>query len=57
MAAASVALAWLRAQPHVVAPLASATDAVQLDQLVASSRVELSRVELDRLTAASALLG
>jgi aryl-alcohol dehydrogenase-like predicted oxidoreductase len=55
-AAASVALAWLRQQPHVVAPLASATDAAQLDELVASTAVELSPDELDRLAAASDLL-
>jgi aryl-alcohol dehydrogenase-like predicted oxidoreductase len=57
VAAASVALAWLREQPHVVAPLASATDTAQLDELVASTSVELTSDELDRLTAASARLG
>jgi aryl-alcohol dehydrogenase-like predicted oxidoreductase len=54
---ASVALAWLREQPQVVAPLASATSVAQLDELVASARVELSAAELDRLTEASAALG
>lgn len=56
VAAASVALAWLREQRHVVAPLASATDTAQLDELVASATVCLSPAELDRLTAASASL-
>ena len=56
VAAASVALAWLRQQPQVVAPLASATDADQLDDLVASATVELSAAELERLTVASAAL-
>ena len=37
VAAASVALAWLRQQPQVVAPLASATSVAQLDELVASA--------------------
>ncbi|RYC13408.1 aldo/keto reductase [Nocardioides zhouii] len=56
-AAASVALAWLTRQPYVVAPLASATDAAQLDELVGSTQVELTSDEVERLTAASALLG
>jgi aryl-alcohol dehydrogenase-like predicted oxidoreductase len=57
VAAASVALAWLRQQPYVVAPLASATTADQLDELIASSAVELRAAEIDRLTAASESLG
>lgn len=57
VAAASVALAWLRQQPHVVAPLASATDPAQLDELVASTTVELDQDELDRLARASGPLG
>ncbi|WP_268788371.1 aldo/keto reductase [Nocardioides sp. Soil774] len=56
VAAASVALAWLRERPHVVAPLASATSVAQLDELVASAAVKLSAAELDRLTEASAAL-
>ncbi len=57
VAAASVAVAWLRQQPHVVAPLASATDVAQVDELVASATVELSEAEIARLTAASAPVG
>ena len=55
VAAASVALAWLQAQPYV-APLASATDVAQLDELVASASVKLSPADLDRLDRASAAL-
>lgn len=57
ISAASVALAWLRQQPQVVAPLASVTDAAQLDQLVTSTTVDLSPAELERLSVASAPLG
>ncbi len=51
---AAVALAWLRAQPSVAAPIASATSASQLAELVASVTVELSADELGALAAASA---
>jgi aryl-alcohol dehydrogenase-like predicted oxidoreductase len=50
---ASVALAWLRAQPTVVAPLASARTVEQVAPLVASLGLELSAEELAALTAAS----
>jgi aryl-alcohol dehydrogenase-like predicted oxidoreductase len=49
---ASVALAWLRAQPSVVAPIASARSAEQLDDLLPGASLELSDGEVDRLTAA-----
>lgn len=51
--AATVALAWLRAQPGVVAPLASARVAEQLPALVASATLTLSADELASLDAAS----
>lgn len=51
--AASVALAWLSQQPTVVAPLASATNPAQLDELLAAPTVELTSSEIDRLTSAS----
>ncbi|WP_353808364.1 aldo/keto reductase [Agromyces sp. SYSU T00194] len=51
---ASVALAWLRAQPTVVAPIASARDTAQLPALVASATLELAGDELAELSAASA---
>lgn len=53
VAAASVAVAWLRSQPHVVAPLASATDTAQLAELVAGATLELTTEEVGRLDAAS----
>jgi aryl-alcohol dehydrogenase-like predicted oxidoreductase len=51
---AAVSLAWLLAQPTVLAPIASATSPAQLDQLLACVELELSAEELDRLSAASA---
>ena len=51
---ASVALAWLAAQPTVLAPIASATSPAQLGELVASAGLELSPAELEALSAASA---
>ncbi|WP_062461096.1 aldo/keto reductase [Demequina soli] len=50
---ASVALAWLRSRPTVVAPIASARTLEQLAPLLASMTLELSTDELDALTAAS----
>ncbi|MFJ8001150.1 aldo/keto reductase [Streptomyces sp. NPDC096310] len=51
---ATVALAWLAAQPTVVAPLASARTAEQLPALLAVAELELTEEELAELTAASA---
>jgi aryl-alcohol dehydrogenase-like predicted oxidoreductase len=53
-AAAAVALAWLAAQPTVLAPVASATSTEQLAELLASVELELSVAELARLSEASA---
>ena len=50
---ASVALAWLRQQPTVAAPLASARSTGQLTALLASMELELSAAELEVLAAAS----
>ncbi|MDX2854505.1 aldo/keto reductase [Streptomyces sp. PA03-3a] len=50
---ASVALAWLRSQPTVVAPIASARTPGQLSALLASMALELTAAELDQLTKAS----
>jgi aryl-alcohol dehydrogenase-like predicted oxidoreductase len=52
---AAVALAWLRQQPTVLAPIASATSRGQLAELVCSAALELSPEELARLDEASAL--
>ncbi|BDZ64895.1 aldo/keto reductase [Agromyces mangrovi Wang et al. 2018] len=51
---ASVALAWLRVQPTVVAPIASARNTAQLPALVASATLELGADELAELSAATA---
>jgi aryl-alcohol dehydrogenase-like predicted oxidoreductase len=48
---AAVALAWLRAQPTVLAPIASARNVDQLQPLLASVSLELSDEELAALTA------
>ncbi|WP_446041206.1 aldo/keto reductase [Streptomyces sp. SID1121] len=50
----TVALAWLAAQPTVVAPLASARTVEQLPVLLAATGLELTAEELADLTAASA---
>ncbi|WP_431795072.1 aldo/keto reductase [Microbacterium enclense] len=51
---ATTALAWLRAQPTVVAPLASASRPEQVKDLLASMSLDLSTDELARLDAVSA---
>ncbi|HEY0117622.1 MAG TPA: aldo/keto reductase [Cellulomonas sp.] len=53
-AVASVALAWLRSQPTVVAPIASASRVDQVPALLASTTLALTSAELAALTAASA---
>lgn len=50
---ATVALAWLAAQPTVAAPLASARTPEQLPPLLAAAGLELTGAELKLLTAAS----
>ena len=50
---AAVALAWLLAQPTVLAPIASATSTEQLGELVAATELELTPAELERLDAVS----
>jgi aryl-alcohol dehydrogenase-like predicted oxidoreductase len=54
VAVAAVALAWLEAQPTVIAPIASATSPEQLGELVASAELQLTPAELERLGDASA---
>ena len=51
---ATVALAWLQAQPDVVAPIASARNVEQLPALLASAELELSAEELQTLSDVSA---
>jgi aryl-alcohol dehydrogenase-like predicted oxidoreductase len=52
-AMATVALAWLKAQPAVTAPIASATNLAQAEQLVAGLKLDLTEAQIERLTAAS----
>ena len=47
----AVALAWLRSQPTVVAPIASARTTEQLAQILPAATLELASEELDRLSA------
>jgi len=53
-ALATIALAWLMAQPAVTAPIASATSVAQLRELTAAMELTLSRDQIARLDAASA---
>jgi aryl-alcohol dehydrogenase-like predicted oxidoreductase len=49
-----VALAWLLARPSITAPIASATSLSQLEELFASTRLEMSAAAIERLNSASA---
>ena len=49
-----VALAWLLAQPAVTAPIVSATSVEQLDDVLASTKLELDSTAVEELTKASA---
>ena len=50
---AATSLAWLRAQPTVVAPIASARSVEQVPDLLAGARLELSSEEVQRLNRVS----
>lgn len=50
----TVSLAWLRQQPTVIAPIASARTVEQLPDLLASATLDLTPAELEKLAAASA---
>lgn len=50
---ASIALAWLLAQPHIGAPIASATSKPQLDSLFAAANLKLDKEDLELLDQAS----
>jgi aryl-alcohol dehydrogenase-like predicted oxidoreductase len=56
-AIATIALAWLAAQPTVVAPIASARTTEQLPDLLSVSEVRLSDLEMRRLNEASSFQG
>jgi len=47
---AQVALAWLRTQSGIAAPVASATKQEQLKDLIGSARLELDAAQVERLT-------
>lgn len=51
---ASVALAWLMAQPGITAPIASATSEKHIKDLAAAAGLKLDRAAIERLSAASA---
>jgi aryl-alcohol dehydrogenase-like predicted oxidoreductase len=51
---AAVALAWLLAQPTVVAPIASARNTAQLAEILPFVELRLTQEELDTLATASA---
>ncbi|WP_019540450.1 aldo/keto reductase [Proteiniphilum acetatigenes] len=50
---AAVALAWLLAQPHIGAPIASATNQNQLETLFVATKLNLDKEDLDLLDKAS----
>lgn len=56
-AIATIALAWLAAQPTVVAPIASARTTEQLPDLLSVSEVRLSDQDIGRLNEASSFQG
>jgi aryl-alcohol dehydrogenase-like predicted oxidoreductase len=43
---AAIAIAWLKARPGIVAPIASATDAAQLGEIMAGARLALSEAQI-----------
>jgi aryl-alcohol dehydrogenase-like predicted oxidoreductase len=51
---AQIALAWIVAQPGLAAPIASATSAAQIEELLPAMDLKLSADQLDRLDAAGA---
>jgi aryl-alcohol dehydrogenase-like predicted oxidoreductase len=51
---ASVALAWLAAQPGITSPIVSATTTKQIDDIAAAAELQLDAAALEKLTAASA---
>jgi aryl-alcohol dehydrogenase-like predicted oxidoreductase len=57
VAIATIALAWLRAKPNVVAPIASASKVEQLGDLLAAASVDLTNEEIAALDAASDKVG
>jgi aryl-alcohol dehydrogenase (NADP+) len=54
---AAVALAWLLAHPRVAAPIASARTVEQLEQILPAATLELTPLEVDRLSGAVRSVG
>jgi aryl-alcohol dehydrogenase-like predicted oxidoreductase len=53
MALAQVALAWLISQPSITAPIVSATNLEQLNELIEATTIELNPSVIDLLNQAS----
>jgi aryl-alcohol dehydrogenase-like predicted oxidoreductase len=53
-APAAVALAWLMARPSITAPIASATNLDQLNDMLAAAKLELDHSSIEHLNQASA---
>jgi aryl-alcohol dehydrogenase-like predicted oxidoreductase len=53
-AMATVALAWLKSQPSIAAPIASATSLGQARELIAALTLELTDAQIEQLSEASA---
>ena len=51
---ATISLAWLMAQPTIAAPIASATNTQQLNDLIAAADLKLDKESLEELNTASA---
>ena len=51
---AAIALAWLRQQPGVAAPISSATSPAQVTELMSSTELTLSEDQIERLKRAGA---
>jgi aryl-alcohol dehydrogenase-like predicted oxidoreductase len=51
---AQLSLAWLISQPTITAPIASATNLAQLNELMQAARIELSADVIEQLNQASA---
>ena len=53
MTPAKIALAWLISQPTITAPIASATNLNQLNELIEAATIELNPSVIDQLNQAS----
>ena len=51
--ASAISIAWLIARPSVIAPIASATSAVQLKEIIKGAKIKLEKADVDLLNKAS----